>query len=171
MKTGIEHTARRHVGRMAFRLVVAAMVLATAAALWAGAASAGSDASGEKNYIDESFISQIWTAECGFQVHRRNHGHERIWEEPRGGGGVIFRGVFAITVTLTGVESGNTYKFQDAGTDRETLLADGRTQLAIIGRSFPWNSIGRRVELDGETVRISGRTAYDPAAVCARLAP
>jgi hypothetical protein len=152
--------------RLAVTLVATALVLSVSHL--AGAAPEG--ASGVKEAVDEGpFVSQIWTQACGFEVLRRNVGHERIWEEPRGDR-MLFRGVFAIKVTLTG-PTGRTYTFQDAGTDRERLLADGRTQLAIIGRSFPVNSIGRLVEVDGDVVRISGRRAYDPAAICAQLAP
>jgi hypothetical protein len=151
--------------RMVAALFVGALLTPSAAL------AAPQGASGEKIAVDESFISERWTGECGFEVHRRNHGHERIWEEPRGGGGIVFRGVFAIKVTLTGVESGRSYTFQDAGTDRERLLEDGRLELAIIGRSFPANTIGRTVLVDDDVVRISGRTAYDPDAICAALAP
>jgi hypothetical protein len=159
-----------------YRLLISVATLAATMLAVPGVATASSTgASGEKEVVDESFISQFWTTECGFEVHRHNLGHQRIWEEPRGNGTTVFRGVFAIAVTLTGVESGNTYRFQDAGTDRETLLEDGRVELAIIGRSFPVASIGRLVVLidddDEEVVKVSGRTAYDPAAICASLAP
>jgi hypothetical protein len=154
-------------GRRMVAVLFVGAVLAPGAAL----AAPPQDASGEKVAVDESFISQRWTDECGFEVHRRNHGHERIWEEPRGGGGIVFRGVFAIKVTLTGVESGRSYTFQDAGTDRERLLEDGRLELAIVGRSFPANTIGRVVLVDDDVVKVSGRAAYDPDAICASLAP
>lgn len=157
--------------RMPFRLVLVGAIAAALSLHGLGLASAANSASGQKYQVYESFQSAIWTETCGFPVWRVNEGHERIWEEPRGGRGISFRGVFALRITLTGVESGKSYTFQDAGTDRERLLADGRTELAIIGRSFPVNSIGRLVEVDGEIVKVSGRSAYDPEAICARLAP
>jgi hypothetical protein len=152
--------------RLTITLVALALVLSVPNL--AGAAPGG--ASGVMEPVNEGpFVSRIWSEACGFEVMRQNVGHERIWEEPRGNR-VLFRGVFAIKVTLTG-PTGRTYTFQDAGTDRETLLADGSEQLAIIGRSFPVNSTGRLVVVDGDVVRISGRTAYDPAEICAKLAP
>jgi hypothetical protein len=160
-------TTRKHRRRTRLAVTLVATALALSVSNLAGASPEG--ASGVKEDVDERFVSQLWTTECGFEVVRHNVGHERIWEEPRGKD-LLFRGVFAIKVTLTG-PTGRTYTFADAGTDRETLLADGRTQLAIIGRSFPVNSIGRLVVVEGEVVRVSGRTAYDPAAICARLAP
>ncbi len=156
---------------MRTRHTVAAMFVAALLVPNAALAAPPDGASGERVEVDGSFISQLWTGQCGFGVHRRNHGHERIWEEPRGGGGIVFRGVFAIKVTLTGVESGTSYTFQDAGTDREGLLEDGRLELAIIGRSFPANTVGRVVVVDGDVVKVSGRAGYDPEAICAILAP
>jgi hypothetical protein len=152
------------------RLVLGAVLSIAIMVPWAGTAAAYNGAAGEVFEVDEHFQSQIWTANCGFPVQRHNYGTERIWQEPRGGGGTIFRGVFQLTITLTG-PTGKTYTFRDRGTDRERLLADGSTHLGIIGRSFPNNTIGRQIEVDGEVVKVSGRTAYDAASICARLAP
>jgi hypothetical protein len=96
-------------------LVVVVLVLAVLVPAQ-GIAGAASSASGVVEHVDESFQSMRWTAECGFPVWRRNYGTQRIWEEPRGGGGILFRGVFALTVELTGVESGKTYRLRDRGT-------------------------------------------------------
>lgn len=159
------------VGLQFRRPLVVALLVATMVMVGTTVDAVDHDAAGEVNVVDEQFQSQIWTGLCGFPVWRHNYGSERIWEEPQGGGGIIFRGVFQLTITLTGIESGNTYTFRDRGTDRERLLRDGSDEYTIIGRSFPANTIGRQILIDGEVVRLSGRTAYDPDAICQTLAP
>lgn len=155
--------------RRALRSLALSVAVATAAVPGTALASPADGAGGTRVDIDESFTSQLWTERCGFEVHRREQGHARFWEEPRGRD-QVFRGVFAIEITLTGVESGQTYTFRDAGTDRERRLDDGSLELAIIGRSFPANTVGRLVEIDDEPVRFSGRDAYEIDEVCATLA-
>jgi hypothetical protein len=155
--------------RRALRSLALAAAIATAAVPGTALASPAGSAGGVRVEIDESFTSQLWTERCGFEVHRREQGYARFWEEPRGRD-LVFRGVFSVAITLTGVESGQTYSFRDAGTDRERRLDDGTIELAIIGRSFPANTVGRLVEVDEQPVRFSGRTAYEIDEVCAALA-
>jgi hypothetical protein len=154
--------------RRALRPLALAVAVATAAVPGTALASPAGGAGGTRVQIDESFTSQLWTERCGFEVHRREQGYARFWEEPRGRD-LVFRGVFSIEITLTGVESGATYTFRDAGTDRERRLDDDSIELAIIGRSFPANTTGRLVEVDEEQIRFSGRAAYDVDEVCAVL--
>jgi hypothetical protein len=152
------------------RLACIALIVVGALALPGAALANPAGASGEKEYFDTGwFRSTLFSNACGFDVMRRNHGHERFWEEPRGKD-IVFRGVFAVTITLQG-PTGKIYNLRDRGQDRETLLADGSIMLAVIGRSVDWQSTGRLVLIDDEEVSKAGTITYDTDRICARIAP
>jgi hypothetical protein len=109
---------------------------------------------------------------CDFDIELYEVGHARIWEQPAGKD-MVFRGVFSFAMTLENAETGKTVHFRDAGTDIARLRPDGHTELAIIGRSFWWGTVGRLVVVFDEDENIvdwhhSGRVVSDE--VCDALA-
>jgi hypothetical protein len=152
------------------RFATLALVISAALAAPAAALADSSGAAGEKEYFDTGwFRSTLFSDACGFEVMRRNHGHLRLWEEPRGNR-IVFRAVFAETISLQG-PSGKTHHLRDRGQDRETLLPDGSIMLAVVGRSVYWESTGRLVLIDDEEVSKAGTIPYDTDRICARIAP
>jgi hypothetical protein len=101
----------------------------------------------ERIDIDESFLDEFLTEACGVPVTVRAQGHiiVRTFSGERTGPAEIR----TISVGLTAMANGNTYRFRDVGVDLVRIEPDGTAILMIVGQ-LPFDFTGV-LKIDLET--------------------
>jgi hypothetical protein len=126
-----------------------------AAAVFASGASAGKPTL-ERIDVDESFVDDFLSEECGVQVTTRALGQVIVREWTDGTG---VQRVAALNVALTATAGDNTFRFRDVGADLLRIEPDGTAVLAIIGQvPFDFNGV---LKIDLET----GEAILEPHAL------
>jgi hypothetical protein len=120
-------------------------VLLVAAVMAAGAAAA--KPTFQRTDIDESFVDNFLSLECGVEVttHARGHVILRTFS----GGGTGPASVNTVNFALTATAGGNTYRFRDVGADLVRIEPDGTAILMVIGQ-LPFDFTGV-LKIDLET--------------------
>jgi hypothetical protein len=118
--------------------------------------------------IDATFVDDFLSPLCGFEVVTHAKGHSIFKEFDRTKGTVE---VHTLSIGLTAMAHGKTYRFRDVGADHVKVTKNG-VILSIIGQ-IPFDFIGvLKINLDTNEVvhepghDISGRVAE----ACAKLA-
>jgi hypothetical protein len=129
--------------RRGVRWVLSAFVIA---ALFAPGAMAAKPTI-ERIDVDESFLDEDLTAECGVEVttHARGHFTVRTFD----GEGTGPDELRTLNIALTATADGNTYRFRDVGADLVRIEPDGTAILMVIGQ-IPFEFTGV-LKIDLET--------------------
>jgi hypothetical protein len=124
--------------------IVTSLTLATTG-LAAGSAAAAAPVI-ERVPIDDVFLDEFLTEECGVEVMTMAKGFliERTFERD----GAAPTTVFTINLTLTATAGENTYRFKDVGAD--TLRQRDGVVIAMINGQIPFDFTGHAV-FDAET--------------------
>ena len=129
--------------RLAIVMAVVGIVLG-----FAGNASAAKPTV-ERIEIDDSFVDEFFSEECGFPVTGVAKGHiiVRIFDRDQG---LVELRTLNIGITLSA--DGNDYSFRDVGADQIRVTPDGVVILSIIGQ-VPFEFTGvLKINLDTEEV-------------------
>ena len=97
--------------------------------------------------LDESFVDEFLTDECGVEVSTHVRGHVIL--RTFSGGGTGPASVNTVNFALTATAGGNTYQFRDVGADLVRIEPDGTAILMVIGQ-LPFDFTGV-LKIDLET--------------------
>lgn len=108
-----------------------ASVLVLVGAVIPGVAS-GARPTIERIQVDEPFVDEVLSQECGVEVTTRARGHIIVRTFEREGTGVTE--VQTINVGLTATADGRVFRFRDVGADVTRIKPDGTAVLLISGQ-------------------------------------
>ena len=97
----------------------------------------GREAGADRIDIDVTFHDEFLSEECGFDVTTNQRGHITFREWPDRDSGTA---VNSLSVAITAMANGNSYRFRDVGADHLKLTKDGPI-LSIIGQ-LPFDFTG-----------------------------
>lgn len=100
------------------------------AAVIAPSASAGKPTI-ERIDIDETFVDDFLTEECGVPVMTTAQGHIDVKTFPDGTGPAR---IATLSIQLTATSGDNSYRFRDVGADHVQVKQDGTAILLVIGQ-------------------------------------
>jgi hypothetical protein len=123
-----------------------ASVLVLVGALIPGVAS-GAPPTIERIAVDETFVDEFLSAECGVAVTTSARGHIIVRTFEEDGTGVVE--VTTINVALTATADGRVFRFRDVGAAVTRIEPDGTAVLSIIGQ-VPFDFAGV-LKIDLET--------------------
>ena len=86
----------------------------------------------ERIPVDETFVDDFLSAECGVEVTTTAFGHIIVRTFSGEGAGVAQ--VRSINIGLTATAGGNTFRFRDVGIDQVRIEPDGTAVLTITGQ-------------------------------------
>jgi hypothetical protein len=108
------------------------------AAVIAPSASAGGKPTIERIDVDESFVDDVLTEECGVPVMTSAQGHIDVKTFPDGTGPAS---IVTLSIALTATSGDNAYRFRDVGSDHVQVKQDGTAILLVVGQ-VPFNFSG-----------------------------
>ena len=123
----------------------------------------------ERITVDDSFVDEALSAECGVPVTTTARGHVTIRTFDREGPGPVE--LRTINVTLTATADSRTFRFKDVGADLTRVQPDGTVVLQITGQ-VPFDFAGvLKIDLDtGEAIlEPKNRSEKQLARACAAL--
>jgi hypothetical protein len=114
----------------------------------------------ERLDVDESFLDEFLTEECGVEVTTRAQGHiiVRTFSGERTGPAELR----TINIALTATADGNTFRFRDVGADLVRIEPDGTAVLMLIGQ-LPFDFTGvLKIDLEtGEAILEPHHTIFE----------
>ena len=151
-----------------------AMVCVTGVLLLAGVAAPAAGAGGkpvfERVTVDDAFVDEELSEECGVAVTGTAHGHITLRTFPGEGPGLATVNSINVGITLTA--DGRTFRLRDVGADVARVQADGSVVLLISGQ-VPFFFAGV-LKIDPETEEVllepKDRTEAQIAKACRALA-